>query len=225
MSSSSVTNENSPCSTRSRTRKRPTNASSATHWPAKVRCSPARNPSRPPGRSSTRSSNSITTPTPTSRAAGDPRKPTRSSRPTHGGTTRGQACQQRHIHDGAWRGPTAGRELPAGDDRWVALGVSTGDAHRSRRRASDSAGHARQQQAARCTHRHRRLHLRSAGGRRCATAAGLVVRPERDSAVPPVHGPARYPAQHDAAGGVALNDVTLRWIVVSRVGGPGRGRS
>ena len=57
-------------------RRRPTSDSSATPWTVTAHSSPARTRSRPPGRSSIPSSRPTTQPTPTSRAAGDPGKPT-----------------------------------------------------------------------------------------------------------------------------------------------------
>ena len=91
--SSSATSVSSSCSTPSRTRRRPTNGSSATPWPVTARSSPARTRSRPPGRWSIPSSQPTTGRTPTSRAAGDPGRPTSSSPPTVAGTTLGRRPQ------------------------------------------------------------------------------------------------------------------------------------
>ena len=68
--SSSASNASSSCSTPFRTRSRRTRGCSATRSPATVRCSHVRTPSRPPGRSSTPSSRTTTTPTDTRQAPG-----------------------------------------------------------------------------------------------------------------------------------------------------------
>ena len=68
--SSSATSENSTCSKNRRERNRPTNGSWTTPWPAMVRFSPVKSPSRPPGRWSSQSSIPTTLPAPTSAAVG-----------------------------------------------------------------------------------------------------------------------------------------------------------